>query len=224
MKINRKAFIPIAITIFIFVLLYIVGASISEVTIRQFISSTEPFGTVTLVFLIWLTYVFAPLGATPFYFAGFYLYGSQIILLSYVAAIIAAVTNFWIARLWGRSLVIRLVGKDSLAKVEKLTQNHGLRTLFVSRIFLGMFHDVVSYFFGLTKIKFYPYLTVSILSTIPGGLLWYYVSTKINNPAVFTIFSFIFAYVFLGSYFLWTKIAKKLSHHTPKHQLRQEPY
>lgn len=215
MKINRKAFLPLTVTILLFVLLYVVGASISEVAIRQFIANTEPFGALTLVLLIWLTYVFAPLGATPFYFAGFYLYGSQVILLSYVAAIIAAVTNFWIARLYGRSIVVRLVGKDSLVKVEKLTQNHGLRTLFVSRIFLGMFHDVVSYFFGLTNIKFTPYFVVSIFSTIPGGLLWYYVSTKISNPTVFTAFSFAFAYVFLGSYFLGSKIAKKLSHHIP---------
>lgn len=193
----------------LFLLIYLVGSNIPEATIREVVKSAGPFGIVLLIFLIWVSNVFAPLSATPFLFAGFYLYGPIVTVYSYVAAFIASITNYWIARIWGRSVVIKLVGEDNLKKVDLLASSYGLQTLFIVRVFLGQFHDVASYLFGLTKIKFYPYLIVSTLGTIPGGLLWYFISTKINNPVTFTIFTFILAYAFLAGYFLWAKITKK---------------
>lgn len=209
MKINNKTLLPLTITIILFVLIYTVSQNISENTIREIVENAGPFGVVVLIFLIWLTNIFAPLGAAPFIYAGFYFYGPKVTIYSYIAAFIASITNYWIARIWGKSLVTKLISEDNLKKVNKLAKNYGLKTLFVTRIFLGQFHDVISYLFGLTNIRFCPYIIVSTLGTIPGSLLWFFIATKTNNPITFMTITVIITYGFLTSYFLWIKLMKK---------------
>lgn len=209
MKFNRKTLLPLGITAFLFGLIYTIGSSVPENTIQEIVGNAGSFGVIALIFLIWLTNIIAPLGAAPFIYAGFYLYGPVVTIYSYIAAFIASITNFWIARLWGRILVSRIVGNDNLEKVDKLAKDYGLKTLFVTRIFLGQFHDVVSYIFGLTNIKFHSYIVISTLGTIPGSLLWFFIATKANNPVTFMGATVIITYGFLASYFLWIKLAKK---------------
>ena len=208
MGINRKTLLLLAITVILFAAIYTVGSSIPEDIIQENVKSAGSFGIVLLIFFIWLTNIFAPLGAAPFIYAGFYLYGPTVTIYSYTAAFIASITNFWIARLWGQSIVVRLVGKENLEKVNGFAENHGLKTLFISRIFLGQFHDIVSYLFGLTNVKFYPYIIVSTLGTIPGSLLWFFIATKTNNPVTFMTATVIITYGFLASYIFWLKITK----------------
>lgn len=167
-------------------------------------------GPIIIILLIWLTNVIAPLGATPFLFVGFLIYGETVVIYALIAAIFASVSNYWIARMWGRSIVTRIVGIDNLKKIDHLTENHGLSTLFIFRTFLGNLHDIISYVFGLTKIRFTPYLLVSTSGMIPGTILWYYMSSKIHDPIVFTITTWGLAYLFLGFYFSWIKITKRL--------------
>ncbi len=208
MKLNHKTLLPLTVTILLFTLIYTVSQNISENTIREIVKNAGPFGVVILIFLIWLTNVFAPLGAAPFIYAGFYLYGPKVTIYSYIAAFIASITNFWIARLWGQFLVTKLVGKDNFERVDKFAGNYGLKTLFITRIFLGQFHDIISYIFGLTSIKFYPYILVSTLGSIPGSLLWFFIATKTNNPVSFMTVTVIITYGFLASYFLWMKLTR----------------
>ena len=211
MRVNRKSLLPAAITILLFALIYTIGSSIPDTTIQEIVGNAGPFGVIILIFLIWLTNIFAPLGAAPFIYAGFYLYGPTVTIYSYIAAFIASITNFWIARIWGRRLVTRFVGNENLEKVDKIAKNYGLKTLFVTRIFLGQFHDVISYLFGLTNVKFRQYIIVSTLGTIPGAILWYFIATKAGNPITFMSATVVITYGFLVTYFLWLKLNKKIN-------------
>lgn len=178
-------------------------------TIKNIVEDAGFFGPIILIFLLWITHVIAPLGGAPFLFAGFYLCGQTIIVIAVIANLLSAVTNFWIAKIWGRSLVIKLLGSTSLEKIDRLTENYGYLTLFIIRIFLGGFHEVISYIFGLTKIKFIPYFIISFVGMIPGTLLWYFLSSKIQNPLIFTILTFGIAYLLLSLYIIGLKIFKK---------------
>lgn len=192
-----------------FSLVYFIGIRVPEETIRDVVKNAGPFGPLVIIFLIWLTHVIAPLGASPLLFAGFYLYEQEIVIFAFIAALIAIVTNFWIARIWGKSIVTKLLGSESLEKIDHLTENYGFQTLIIVRVFLREFHDIISYVFGLTTMKFTPYLLISVLGMIPGTLIWYYLSSKIQNPLVFTLLSLGVAYTFLSLYLLWIKITKK---------------
>lgn len=208
LKIKKNYFFLI-ITGVLFFLLYFISTQVPEETIRKIVQSYGPFGPIIITFLILLTNIIAPLGASPFIFAGFYLYGQMIVVFAFIAAILAAIINFWIAKIWGRSLVVKLAGMESLEKIDQLTDNYGYQTLFIIRLLLREFHDIISYVFGLTKMKFIPYLIISIVGMIPGTLIWYYLSSKIQNPLIFTILSISLAYLFLVLYLVWIKITKK---------------
>lgn len=188
---------------------YFIGTQIPEDTVRKIVENSGLFGPLILIILVWITNIIAPLGASPFLFAGFYLYGNLIVIFAFIAAMMAAITNFWIAKVWGRSLVVKITGEEELEKIDRLTDNYGYQTLLIVRVFLREFHDVISYVFGLTKIKFIPYFIISFLGMIPGTLIWYYLSSKISNPFIFTLLSISFAYLFLMLYFAWIKLTKK---------------
>lgn len=205
MRIHRKSFLPIAILLFLFLGMYYIGTRVPETTIREFIRGAGSFGVVILILLLWLTNVVAPLSGSPFLYAGFYMYGQTAVFYAFIAAVIASISNFWIAKIWGRSLVEKLAGVNGLKKVDDLSKNYGKQTLFIFRLFLKEFHDVISYAFGLTKMKFSTYFVVSTLGMIPATVIWYLIALNIKDPLTFTAVSWVIAYVSLTTYILWVK-------------------
>lgn len=209
LKIKKRSYFFLIITGVLFLLLYFISIQVPEENIRKIVQNLDPFGPIVLILLFWLTNIIAPLGATPFIFAGFYLYGQMIVIIAFTAAVLAMITNYWIARIWGRSLVVKLAGSENLERIDRLTDSYGYQTLFIIRLFLKEFHDVVSYVFGLTKIKFIPYFIISVIGMIPGTIIWYYLSSLISNPLIFTLLSIGIANLFLITYLIWIKITKK---------------
>ena len=187
-----------------------IGMLIPEDAIKKIFYDAGSFGPLLLIVLLWLANFFAPLSGSPFLFAGFYLYGRQVVLYATVAAILASITNFLVAKKWGRPLVVRLVGEDALIRLDGLTKNYGLVTLFIFRVFLKEFHDIdiVSYAFGLTGLKFWQYFAVSTLGMVPPTLMWYLLSGKVHNATTFTLFSWIMLYIPLVTFIVYTKVAK----------------
>jgi len=142
-------------------------------------------------------------------FAGFYLYGQISVFYAFIAAVIASISNFWIARIWGRGIVVKLAGEESLKKIDHLSKNYGVQTLFVFRLFLKEFHDVISYAYGLTNISFKDYFMVSTAGMIPATVVWYAISLTIRNPITFTIMSWLMAYISLFGYLFYLRNVQK---------------
>ncbi len=112
-KISKKIYLPLIFMVALFLGMFVVGFFIPEQTIRELMEKAGPYGVLLLIFLLWLTNVFAPLSGSPFLFAGFYLYGQTSVFYAFVAAVIASVTNFCIARVWGRGKYPgQMIGKD----------------------------------------------------------------------------------------------------------------
>lgn len=181
MKIHKKTLLPSLFIIIFCLVIYLIGTRVPEHTIREIIKNAGPWGVIILILFFLLSNIVAPLSGSPFLYAGFYSYGQTVVFYAFIAAIIASITNFWIARIWGRPFVEKLAGKDGLSKIDSLTKNYGIQTLFIFRLFLKEFHDVISYAFGLSNLKFMPYFIVSTLGMIPATIVWYYISLQINN-------------------------------------------
>jgi len=115
----------------------------------------------------------APLSSTPLFFAGFAVFGKQVILYHFLANLISFGVNFWIARTWGRKLTQKLVGEKNMAKIDRLAQKHGLKTLAFLRLSQWYLNDFTSYAFGMTKIKFRPYFLTSLFASLPLFLIWW---------------------------------------------------
>lgn len=209
MKIQKSSYAALLFMFIVCVFILFVSFTIPEHTIRALIQKSGPWGVIMLIFFLWLTNVAAPLSGSPFLFAGFYSYGHMSIVYAFIAAVIASVTNYWIAKIWGRQFVIKLAGRKNLEKIDGLTKDYGLQTLFIFRLFLKEFHDVISYAFGLTSLNFKSYFVVSTLGMIPATVIWYLISLRVKDPLTFTALSWIFAYVSLTSYIMWIKLRKR---------------
>lgn len=209
LKHKQKRLIPLIVTILLFGIIYLIGKSIPEESIRQLINKAGPMGPVVFILFMLLTYIFAPLSGTPVLFVGFYAFGKNVIFFASIAAFIASITNFWIARIWGRSIIEKLIGKDEIHKVDKFTQNYGLLALFISRIFLKGYHDIISYAAGLTSIKFSRYLIISTIGMIPGVSVWYFLASLVDDPVSFTIITIVEIFIFALLFGIGSLIIKK---------------
>lgn len=201
----------------IFLIFFAVSLSISQDNIRTFISQFGVLAPVIFILLSLTSYIIAPLSGTPVLFAGHILFGQQVIIYATVASYISFITNFWITRIWGRSFVIKLVGKSSFDKIDKFTKSYGVVSLFTFRIFLGYVHDLISYAAGFTSMKFSTYLIISTLAAIPGTLLWYYLSQFASNSISFTLLSYSIGFVFLLIYISSSKLITILGSIRNKH-------
>lgn len=206
----RTKILPILAIAVVFGTLYIASVSIPQEKVRQILVSHGPLGPLVFVFLMLLTHIFSPISSSPFLFAGFYAFGENVVLLMTAAGILAAVTNFWIARVWGRGFVARLVGQGGMGKIDKFTKNYGLWTIFFLRVFLGGLHDFISYAAGLTKIRFVPYFLISVAGTVPGTLVWYMIARKIESPVNFTIVTLLMVVVFSAVFALGAFVVRKV--------------
>lgn len=210
-KILKHNAAPLLVTAILFLLIYLVGRAIPQEEIVLLVKNVGVFAPIIFIFLTLITYVVAPLSGTPFLYAGFMVFQENTVFYTTIAAIIASVSNFFIARRFGRKIVIKIVGIDEITKIDKFMENHGLQSVFLSRIFLGMFHDVISYLSGLTNLKFWPYFLVSMLGMIPGNVLIYFLSTKINSPFVYISSLVAIGYTFLAIAIIYKKLHKSSS-------------
>ncbi len=157
------------------------------------------WGLVVVGLFILATQVLAPLAGTPGLIISIKIYGLPLTLIMfYLVCMVSAATNFWIARVYGRWLVSRLVGPHLMLEVEEIVIANE-RTVLIGMRLLGFYlFDTISYAIGLTSIPFLKYYIYTAILTIPPlaaqlillryfdfnsavGLLLYYVSFVISG-------------------------------------------
>lgn len=169
-------------------MLYFFGLKINPDTVAGLIGESGPWAPVVFILFMTATFIAAPISGTPLFFAGYLLFDNMFLVYNYLSMAISMVINFYIARKWGRNLVIKFVGLANIEKVDHFTKDYGLKALIFLRIFQGQFQDFISYAYGLTKIKFTPYIIVSLLGPIPWTLAWrYLIFPKVDNFAQLTV-------------------------------------
>jgi uncharacterized membrane protein YdjX (TVP38/TMEM64 family) len=172
----------------IFLVIFYLSASIEQEEVVKLVERSGLWAPAVYIILLVLTFIFAPLSGTPFFLAGFSLFGRKLHGYTYLANLLATAINFWIARMWGRDLVEKLAGKENLKKIDEFTQNYGIKSLIILRIVQTHFHDFISYAYGLTNMKFIPYFIISALGALPWFLTWqFFLYDKANNVGEFTI-------------------------------------
>ncbi len=183
-KLIRYLFFFIVVSLGIFYL----GTRIKPEDITGFIEKTGFWAPIIYIFMMASTFIVAPLSGTPIFLAGYVLFRSKIQIYTYFAALFAATVNFWIARRWGRKLVTKLVGKGNIEKIDQFTEDYGVKSLILLRLLQGHLHDFISYAYGLTNMRFIPFIIISALTPIPWLLLWQlYLFKRIKDIKEFTI-------------------------------------
>lgn len=173
----------IVLIFIILILLTLLGQTIAiRVDYNRIIETIRNLGVLGIVLFVVLqalTIIISPLTSIPFWVGAVYLYSflPALILLA-LGHYLGASTNFWIARIWGRPAVKKLIGKRGLAKVDEFTDMAGWQTLLLLRLLVGVSFDYASYAAGLTPMRFSTFLIVTIFGTIPGLVLFLYLLNK----------------------------------------------
>lgn len=207
---NKKIGLYLFFLIVVSLGIYYLGSRIRLEDITRVVEDAGVWAPVLYSLILTLTYVIAPLSGTPVFLAGYFLFGRNVQFLNYFACLLGAVINFWIARRFGRGVVSKLVGERNISKVDRFTENYGVKSLIFLRLLQGQFHDFIAYAYGLTNMKFVPYFIVSVLAPIPWFLLWYfYIFNQIENVRDLSLWLLItVAPFFVISAFLIRKLRK----------------
>lgn len=126
--------------------------------------------------------VVAPLPAFLITFSNAAIFGWwQGAILSWSSAMAGAGLCFFIARALGRDTVEKFAGRGALAGVERYFTKYGSRTILVCRLLPFVSFDAVSYFAGLTPIKFLPFFLATGVGQLPATVVYSYVGGMLTG-------------------------------------------
>lgn len=159
-----------------------------------------------------LQVVFAFIPGEAVEFASGYLFGSFLgTVLCLVGVSIASAIVFSLTRLFGKKFTEIMLDKKDLKKLKFLNNEKNLEWIFAVLYFIiGTPKDVITYFAGITKIKFLPFMLISTLCRIPSILTSAVAGEALgeeNYTLTLIIFAVSAAVAVLG-YFVYQKIIK----------------
>jgi uncharacterized membrane protein YdjX (TVP38/TMEM64 family) len=183
----------------VFMTLLVIGIdAIGVDNLQQIIRDAGALAPLLYIGLKAVTYVFAPLTSGPIQVLAGTLFDSLWlgILYTLIGEVIGGSINFWIARRWGRRVVLYLVGKDGIAEIESFYKGRldSWTSLAVARLVLFSVWDFLSYALGLAKsVRFSTYIFVStVFGFFPTFAFVWMGTTAINdNRAMLLIYAFV---------------------------------
>jgi uncharacterized membrane protein YdjX (TVP38/TMEM64 family) len=148
--------------------------------IRSFGAYAMAFSFVLMVF----SSLIAPLPAFMITLSNAAIFGWwQGAILSWSSAMVGAALCFFLARGLGRDVIEKLAGRGALAGVEGYFQKYGTKTILICRLLPFVSFDAVSYFAGLTPIKFLPFFLATGLGQTPATIVYSYVGGMLTGGA-----------------------------------------
>ena len=153
-------------------------------TVIEYIRSYGPQAMTISFFLMVFSSVIAPLPAFMITLSNAAIFGWwQGAILSWSSAMVGAALCFLLSRGLGRDVVEKFAGKGALASVEQYFEKYGTKTILVCRLLPFVSFDAVSYFAGLTPIKFLPFFIATGIGQTPATIVYSYVGGMLTGGA-----------------------------------------
>lgn len=102
-------------------------------------------------------------------------------ILSWSSAMVGAALCFFLSRGLGRDVVEKIAGRGALASVEGYFTKYGTKTILVCRLLPFVSFDAVSYFAGLTPIRFVPFFVATGIGQLPATVVYSYVGGMLTG-------------------------------------------
>lgn len=180
-----KRFLYISASVLLIILLIYISSRYSSDEISQYISKAGAFAPILYITILIIGQIFAPLSTSALFVAGFIVFGKYAILYAIITWLVSSITNFFLARVYGKRILKTLIGDEGILKIEKIAEEIDDKKFLILRVSTFYINDFASYAFGLTKISFYKYYIATILSMIPWSLIMLALM-KEGEPILFT--------------------------------------
>jgi len=203
-----KKVIVILISLFLIAILIHISNMYSSEEIVEYISKAGIYGPLIYIVIQVLGQIFAPLSTSVFFVAGFVLFGKKAILYMIIVWSITSVTNFLIARRFGKDVIKFFVGIKGLNTIQDILRGLNNKQYLILRFLTFYINDFASYAFGLTDISFGRYSFVTLLSIIPWTILMTLVMQESSSILITTIkvFAIMIPFSLIG-YLFFKKIS-----------------
>ena len=178
---NKVIFNIISAFILIIILVYISLRFAPEIIklvkspqeFRQLLLSYKYYSAFVFIFFQIIQVIIAVIPGELVQIAGGYVYGGLFgTLYSLIGILLGSLIAFFISRIFGYSLVKKLVPKKSLDKLDYLFNTRRINTaILILFLIPGIPKDVLTYVAGLTPINTIHFLVISTIGRLPGILL-----------------------------------------------------
>jgi len=126
-------------------------------------------------------------------------------LISWIGALMGALTSFFIARLFGNVALRKIVrNQKTVDFIRHAGEKRGFYVILLSRLLPFISFDVISYMAGLSGIRLWAFISATALGMLPATLIYTYIGHRIpamekNFPILLTYTTvFIFILVVLS--------------------------
>ncbi len=171
MKISFKKIVYILVSLLLIVLLIYISNRFSPQDISTFIAKAGPLAPVLYVLIQIIGQIFAPLSTSALFVAGFIIFGKNAIFYSVLTWLISSITNFYLARKFGKKVLKRFIGEEGIIRIEEIAERIDTKRFYLLRFSTFYINDFASYAFGLTRIPFFKYYMATVISMIPWSIV-----------------------------------------------------
>lgn len=152
--------------------------------VREWVASYGPWAAAVSFFLMVFQSIAAPLPAFLITFANANLFGWwQGAILSWSSAMAGAAVSFWIARILGRDVVVKLTSNKALRSIDAFFARHGRNAILIARLLPFISFDIVSYAAGLTSMGFWSFFIATGIGQLPATIVYSYVGGMLTGGA-----------------------------------------
>lgn len=149
--------------------------------IVNFVNSAGPFGPLAYILVQILQTIIAPIPGNVVGAVGGFLFGFWGILWTTIGSAIGVFIVFYLAKKYGRKLVLKLTKKKDLGKFDKIPEERAGTIFFMLFLIPGLPDDIISYAAGLSKISIPKLLVLWVVGRMPAVIVTNYIGMGIEE-------------------------------------------
>lgn len=175
--------------------------------VGEFIKSYGSYAMAISFMLMILQSIAAPLPAFLITFANANLFGWwQGAILSWTSAMAGAAVCFFIARILGRDIAVKLTSSKGIEQVDEFLTRYGKQSILIARLLPFMSFDIVSYAAGLTGMGFMGFFIATGIGQLPATIVYSYVGGMLTGGAKLLVTGLLILFALTTLIFLMKRI------------------
>ena len=157
---------------------------------RIYLNSFGMWAPIVSMGLMVLQALASPLPAFVITFANAWVFGWVWgAVYSWTGAMLGASICFWIAKVYGRPVVEKMVGKKSLQMSDDFFAEYGSYSVIIARLVPVVPFDIVSYAGGLTTMGFWKFFWATGLGQLPATIIYSWLGENMSSSAKYAFWA-----------------------------------